>query len=76
MQELYRGHGSRWDGQVEYIGMACTLDGKPAKIVRQEPDGHGGTYAAVATLDGMAVVPWSWCAIYSVCDNRGGKFSA
>ena len=66
---------NRRETQSEYIGRAVTLNGVPAKVVRQESDGFSGTYAAVAPLDpSLGVVPFSWCAIYNVCDNRGGRF--
>jgi len=66
---------TRYETQSEYIGREVTLYGKPAKIIRQETDGHGGTFAAVAPLDpSLGVVPYSWNAIYNVCDNRSGKF--
>ena len=66
---------TRREIQQEYIGRSVTLNGIPAKIVRQEPDGHGGTFAAVAPLNpSLGVVPFSWCAIYNVCDNHGGRF--
>jgi hypothetical protein len=54
----------------DYIGQPCTLNGKPAKIVK-DSDG----FANVAPLDPeQGAVPYSWTAIYNIMDNRNGRF--
>lgn len=59
------------DERREYIGKACKLNGKPAKIVH-----IGDGWPGVAALDGLyPPVPFSWTAIYNVMENRGGDFS-
>jgi hypothetical protein len=56
--------------QDEYVGRAVTLNGMPAKVTRN-PDG----FARIAPLDPKyGVVPYSWAAVYNICDNHGGRF--
>ena len=54
----------------DYIGREVTLQGRPAKIVK---DGQG--MAVVVPVDSeRGGVPYSWAAVFNICDNRGGRF--
>lgn len=54
----------------DYIGRACTLHGKPAKICKNEEG-----YALVCPLNPeLGSVPFSWCAVWNIIDNHGGEF--
>ena len=56
------------DKQDDVIGKAVTLNGKPAKIVRD------GRFASVAPLDSAeGTVPYSWAAIFTTLET-GGDF--
>ena len=66
---------TRYDQQQEYIGLAVTWRGRPAKIVRTESDQCGGTFAAIAPLDpDYGEIEYSWAAIYNIVDNHNGEF--
>ena len=66
---MYQNLQNRLDQQDKYIGKAVTLNGEPAKIVRN------GDFADVAPLDtSKGAVPFSWTAIYNICDNHNGEF--
>ena len=54
----------------EYIGRSVTLNEAPATIVK---DKEGWPF--VAPLDtSTGSVPYSWTAIFNICDNHGGRF--
>ena len=56
--------------RAEYIGRAVTLNGHPAKIVRE------GAFAAIAPLDSSkGTLQYSWGAVFRTCDNRDGQFA-
>jgi hypothetical protein len=60
------------DERQEYLGRACTLDGKPAHITVEE----GDIYKPLIIADDMSLVSkQSWNGVWNIMDNHGGKFS-
>lgn len=56
----------------EYIGQAVTLHGEPAKIT-MDIEGH----PHVAPLDPeKGSVPYSWTAVFNICENHNGRFGS
>lgn len=54
----------------DYVGRAVTLNGKPA-TVHKDKDG----WPWIAPLDTkFGTVPYSWAAVYNICDNHDGEF--
>ena len=53
---------------AQYVGQACTLNGRPAKIV-----GAKLLWPHVVTLDGALDYEWSWVSVALVME-RGGDF--
>ena len=53
-----------------YVGRAVTLNGEPAKVT-MDKDG----WPWIAPLDSSkGTIPFSWVAVYNICDNHNGEF--
>ncbi len=57
-------------GHRDYIGRAVTLQGAPAKVVK---DCDGRAHISPLNPD-VGTVPYSWVAVFNIVDNHGGKF--
>jgi hypothetical protein len=54
---------------AKYAGMACLLNGRPAKIV-----GRLSPVASVVELGGATEAQWPWETVQNVMTRLGGRF--